>query len=125
MHETGLPAQFRDDTLVSLLRSPASTAFLERHSAELFDNDKHLLRRVIHLLRVGQETARLGLMALRAAEIHEEHARIGTQRLVALLTPTFRRKTPGRFRSEKVSWASLVTRVANGNRWSGAWGSGL
>jgi hypothetical protein len=53
MHEPGLPAQFRDDTLVSLLRSAASTAFLERHSAELFANDKQLLRRVIHLLRVA------------------------------------------------------------------------
>jgi len=48
-----LPAHFRDDTLVSLLRSPSSVAFLEGHSAELFANDKHLLRRVIHLLRVA------------------------------------------------------------------------
>jgi len=48
-----LPAHFRDDTLVSLLRSPCSAAFLERHSAELFANDKQLLRRVIHLLRVA------------------------------------------------------------------------
>jgi hypothetical protein len=53
VHEGGLLAQFRDDTLVSLLRSPSSTAFLERHSAELFANDKQLLRRVIHLLRVA------------------------------------------------------------------------
>lgn len=51
--EGGLPAQFRDDTLVSLLRSQASVAFLERHSAELFANDKQLLRLVIHLLRVA------------------------------------------------------------------------
>jgi hypothetical protein len=51
--DTGAPAQFRDDTLISLLRSPASPAFLERHSAELFANDKLLLRRVIHLLRVA------------------------------------------------------------------------
>ncbi len=48
-----LPAHFRDDTLVSLLRSPFSAAFLERHSAELFANDRQLLRRVIHLLRVA------------------------------------------------------------------------
>ena len=53
VYETGLSAQFRDDTFVSLLRSPASAAFLERHSAELFANDKQLLRRVIHLLRVA------------------------------------------------------------------------
>jgi tRNA A37 threonylcarbamoyladenosine biosynthesis protein TsaE len=48
-----LPAQFRDDTLASLLRSPASAAFLTRHRAELFVNGKQLLRRVIHLLRVA------------------------------------------------------------------------
>jgi hypothetical protein len=53
VHEGGLPAQFRDDTLVSLLRSSASAAFLAGHSTELFANDKQLLRRVIHLLRVA------------------------------------------------------------------------
>ena len=53
VREEELPAQFRDDTLVSLLRSPSSAAFLEMHSAELFENDKQLFRRVIHLLRVA------------------------------------------------------------------------
>jgi hypothetical protein len=53
MRDGELPAHFRDDTLVSLLRSPVSAAFLERHSAELFANDKQLLQRVIHLLRVA------------------------------------------------------------------------
>ena len=43
--------------------------------------------RLIHLLRLGEETAQLGPMALRAAAIHEAHVRIVTQRLVALLTP--------------------------------------
>ena len=43
--------------------------------------------RTIHLLRLGEETARLGEMSLRAAEIHEERTRIGTQRLVSLLVP--------------------------------------
>ena len=43
--------------------------------------------RTIHLLRLGEETAQLGPMALRAAEIHEEKVRIGVQRLVALLVP--------------------------------------
>jgi general secretion pathway protein F len=42
----------------------------------------------IHLLRLGEETARLGAMALRAAEIHEENTRLGLQRLVALLVPS-------------------------------------
>jgi general secretion pathway protein F len=43
--------------------------------------------RLIHLLRLGEETAQLGPMALRAAAIHEERVRIVTQRLVSLLTP--------------------------------------
>ena len=53
----GAPAQFRDDTLVSLLCAPSSPAFLERHVAELLANDRALLRRVIHLLRVACMTA--------------------------------------------------------------------
>ncbi len=43
--------------------------------------------RLVHLLRLGEETAQLGPMALRAAAIHEERVRISTQRMVALLTP--------------------------------------
>ena len=43
--------------------------------------------RLVHLLRLGEETAQLGPMALRAAVIHEESVRISTQRLVSLLTP--------------------------------------
>ena len=43
--------------------------------------------RMIHLLRLGEETAQLGAMALRAADIHEDRARTATQRLVSLLTP--------------------------------------
>lgn len=43
--------------------------------------------RTVHLLRLGEETARLGPMALRAAEIHEEAVRLGVQRLVSLLVP--------------------------------------
>jgi hypothetical protein len=46
-------AQFRDDTLVSLLRAPSSPAWLERHGGELLAHNKDLLRRVIHLLRVA------------------------------------------------------------------------
>ncbi|MDR3537707.1 MAG: type II secretion system F family protein [Acetobacteraceae bacterium] len=43
--------------------------------------------RTIHLLQLGEETAQLGPMALRAAEIHEEKTRLAVQRLVSLLTP--------------------------------------
>lgn len=44
--------------------------------------------RMVYLLRLGEESARLGPMALRAAEIHEEQVRHKVQRLVALLGPT-------------------------------------
>lgn len=53
MDDVELPAYFRDDTLVSILRSSSSSEFLEKHSSELLMNDKQLLRRVIHLLRVA------------------------------------------------------------------------
>jgi general secretion pathway protein F len=43
--------------------------------------------RTVYLLRLGEETAQLGTMALRAAEIHEEKTRLGVQRLVSLLVP--------------------------------------
>jgi len=43
--------------------------------------------RTVYLLRLGEETAQLGQMALRAAEIHEENTRLGVQRLVSLLVP--------------------------------------
>ena len=43
--------------------------------------------RTIHLLRLGEETAQLASMALRAADIHEEKTRLATQRLTALLVP--------------------------------------
>ena len=38
--------------------------------------------RTIHLLRLGEETAQLAAMALRAADIHEERTRLATQRLI-------------------------------------------
>jgi general secretion pathway protein F len=43
--------------------------------------------RMVYLLRLGEETAQLGPMSLRAAEIHEEQARLGIERIVALLVP--------------------------------------
>lgn len=41
----------------------------------------------IHLLQLGEETGRLGEMALRAAAIHDEQVGQSVQRLVALLVP--------------------------------------
>jgi len=43
--------------------------------------------RTSHLLRLGEETASLGVLALRAAEIHEQKSRLGLQRLVSLANP--------------------------------------
>jgi general secretion pathway protein F len=43
--------------------------------------------RTIQLLQLGEETAQLASMALKAAEIHEEQAQLLMQRLVALAVP--------------------------------------
>ncbi len=43
--------------------------------------------RLVHLLRLGEATAQLGPLALRAADIHEERTRLALQRMVALLVP--------------------------------------
>ena len=43
--------------------------------------------RMVHLLRLGEATAQLGKLSLRAADIHEERTRLALQRLVALLVP--------------------------------------
>ena len=51
--DPGISARFRDDTLVSLLRAPSSPAFLQSQVTKLLANDRALLKRVIHLLRVA------------------------------------------------------------------------
>jgi general secretion pathway protein F len=43
--------------------------------------------RTIHLLQLGEEAAQLASMALKAADIHDEQARLMMQRLVALAVP--------------------------------------
>ena len=43
--------------------------------------------RTIHLLRLGEENAQLGTMALHAADIHEEYSRVAVQRLVSMMVP--------------------------------------
>ncbi len=43
--------------------------------------------RTIHLLQLGEEAAQLAAMSLKAADIHDEQARLMVQRLVALLVP--------------------------------------
>ena len=51
--ETQISVSFRDDTLVSLLKAPSAPDLLARHEAQLLENDRTLLNRVIHLLRVA------------------------------------------------------------------------
>ena len=48
-----LPAHFRDDTLIAILQSPSASDFLSRHEEALLGRDSELLRRIVHLLRVG------------------------------------------------------------------------
>lgn len=55
--QADVPAQFRDDTLVSLLKATSASEFLTRHEAELLANDRAILKRVIHLLRVACVTS--------------------------------------------------------------------
>jgi hypothetical protein len=46
-------AQFRDDSLVSILRAPLAPPLLARHETSLVASDCALLKRIIHLLRVA------------------------------------------------------------------------
>lgn len=55
--QADVSAQFRDDTLVSLLKAPSASEFLTRHETELLANDRAILKRVIHLLRVACVTS--------------------------------------------------------------------
>ncbi|TAM50784.1 MAG: AAA family ATPase [Nevskiaceae bacterium] len=55
--QADVSAQFRDDTLVSLLKAPSASEFLTRHEAELLANNRAILKRVIHLLRVACVTS--------------------------------------------------------------------
>lgn len=55
--QADVPAQFRDDTLVSLLKAPSASELLTRHEADLLANDRAILKRVIHLLRVACMTS--------------------------------------------------------------------
>lgn len=43
--------------------------------------------RTIHLLQLGEEAAQLAAMSLKAADIHDEQARLIVQRIVALAVP--------------------------------------
>jgi general secretion pathway protein F len=78
------------------LGNTAAVAAVQRASASVrgggglaqpLEEARVFTARTIHLLRLGEENAQLGPMAIRAAEIHEERTRLAMQRLVALLVP--------------------------------------
>jgi hypothetical protein len=52
-HDSDITSQFRDDTLVSLLKAPLVPQLLARHEDNLLKGDLALLKRVIYLLRVA------------------------------------------------------------------------
>jgi hypothetical protein len=56
VRDASLAPHFRDDTIVCALLSSSAASFLERHKGLLLENERHLLRRVIHLLRVACKT---------------------------------------------------------------------
>jgi general secretion pathway protein F len=43
--------------------------------------------RTVHLLKLGEDSSRIGELALRAAQIHEDQIRLDLQRLTSVLTP--------------------------------------
>lgn len=63
--QVDVPAQFRDDTLVSLLKAPSVSEFLTRHESDLLANDRAILKRIIHLLRVACVTSPAWLVDVR------------------------------------------------------------
>lgn len=53
IHDSDLTSQFRDDTIVAVLRGNFGPEFISRHNEELLRNDCSILMRVIRLLRVS------------------------------------------------------------------------
>jgi general secretion pathway protein F len=69
------------------VRAAAESAKTGQGMAQALQRSAIFPSRLVHLLRLGEATAQLGPLALRAADIHEERTRLGLQRLVALLVP--------------------------------------
>ena len=53
VHEADVPASFKDDTFVALLRARSAPALIEKHRSGLLLGNRQLLKRMIHLLRVA------------------------------------------------------------------------
>ncbi|WP_170211072.1 type II secretion system F family protein [Neokomagataea tanensis] len=66
----------------------ATSAVREGGSLALsLEKDALYPQEMTHFLRVGEETAQLASIALRAADVHEEAVRVTVQRLLAVLVP--------------------------------------
>ncbi|MGH7079648.1 MAG: type II secretion system F family protein [Acetobacteraceae bacterium] len=92
----GVPLFFALGTVRDAVGNLAAVAAIDRATASVRDGgglarpleaSGIFPRRTISLLRLGEETAALGPIALKAAEIHEEQVRLRVERLVALLVP--------------------------------------
>ncbi len=112
IQDADLPAQFRDDTMISVLRSSSAPAFLERHASELLADDKRLLRLMIRLLRVGCVVSPSWLEGVGAApsvlSVPEGPAWACVLRLVAKGLASFKRVERGLLLGFIEDWARGV-----------------
>lgn len=114
IQDVDLPAQFRDDTIISVLRSSSAPAFLERHAGDLLANDKRLLRLMIRLLRVGCVVSPSWLEGIGAApsilSVPEGPAWACVLRLVASALASFKPAEHGLLLGFIEDWARGVSR---------------
>ena len=72
---------------IAAVEAAAAEAKAGRGLAEPLRQGGVFPARTTHLVQLGEEAAQLATMCLKAADIHEERARLMTQRLVALAVP--------------------------------------
>ena len=114
IQDADLPAQFRDDTIISVLRSSSAPTFLERHAGDLLADDKRLLRLMIRLLRVGCVVSPSWLEGIGAApsilSVPEGPAWACVLRLVATALASFKPVERGLLLGFVEDWARGVSR---------------
>ncbi len=114
IQDADLPAQFRDDTIISVLRSSSASAFIERHAGDLLANDNRLLRLMIRLLRVGCVVSPAWLEGIGAApsmlSVPEGPAWACVLRLVASAIASFKPAEHGLLLGFVEDWARGVSR---------------
>jgi general secretion pathway protein F len=72
---------------VNILDAAATQVKAGSHLAGALGAGRFFPLQTIHLLQLGEETGKLGEMALRAADIHDDQVHQSVARLVALLVP--------------------------------------